>query len=132
MSRMALTAGLPSAHCPHITHNVHAFHTHLHLPRITNEPDGSHRWVTFSTSSGSPSGVQFFEVDEAGTCVAESSHVLEGVNLAFVHDLAVTVNYYVIILGSVEVGGWVGWAGRRGEGPIYPADVHGSDQEISW
>ena len=84
-------------HCPHSL-----------LPRITNEPDGSHRWVTFSTSSGSPSSVQFFEVDEVGACVAESSHVLEGVNLAFVHDLAVTENYYVIILGSVEVSGWAG------------------------
>jgi len=42
-------------------------------------------------------------VDEAGACVAESRHVLEGVTLALVHDFAVTENYYVIILGSMEV-----------------------------
>ena len=110
---MKTASALPTHHseCPQFPH--------FHLPRITNEPDGSHRWVTFSTSSGSPSGVQFFEVDEAGACVAESSHVLEGVNLAFVHDLAVTENYYVIILGSVEVGGWVGWRGGGAKLPTY-------------
>ena len=47
--------------------------------------------------------LKFIEMDEAGNCVAESSHVLEGVSLALVHDFAVTENYYIIVLGSLEV-----------------------------
>ena len=55
------------------------------------------------------------QMDESGACVASSTHVLEGVDLAFIHDLAVTENYYVLVLGSVKVWGggsfwhWLDW-----------------------
>ena len=43
------------------------------------------------------------QLDESGACVADSTQALEGIDLAFVHDLAVTENYYVLVHGSYKV-----------------------------
>ncbi len=44
------------------------------------------------------------QMDESGACVASTSHILEGVDIALIHDLAVTENYYILALGSIKVG----------------------------
>ncbi len=71
--------------------------------RVTTEPDGSRRWVSFSmdTGFGGTSAI-FYEFDEQGRKVHETKQGLEGVSLALVHDMLVSEHYYVLIMGPVE------------------------------
>ncbi|GAX74565.1 hypothetical protein CEUSTIGMA_g2014.t1 [Chlamydomonas eustigma] len=70
--------------------------------RIYTEADGSKRWVTFGSKiMFGGSSVSFYEFDEAGKCVVQSQHPLSGIDITFVHDMAVTENYYVLVLGPI-------------------------------
>eukprot|EP00195_Chlamydomonas_chlamydogama_P010574 CAMPEP_0202902346 /NCGR_PEP_ID=MMETSP1392-20130828/16799_1 /ASSEMBLY_ACC=CAM_ASM_000868 /TAXON_ID=225041 /ORGANISM="Chlamydomonas chlamydogama, Strain SAG 11-48b" /LENGTH=605 /DNA_ID=CAMNT_0049589095 /DNA_START=178 /DNA_END=1995 /DNA_ORIENTATION=+ len=71
--------------------------------RVTREADGSRRWCTFSTNiQFSGNFISFFEFDESGRRVAHSSHPLKGVDITFVHDMVVSENWYIVVLGPIE------------------------------
>ena len=81
-----------------------------HYRIVTDPPDGSgsgasrRRWVTFGSEIAfGGSTVRFYELDESGECVAKAEYPLTGVDITFVHDMAVTENYYVLVLGPLEV-----------------------------
>ncbi|KXZ52551.1 hypothetical protein GPECTOR_9g595 [Gonium pectorale] len=74
--------------------------------RVTAERDGSRRWVAFSAASGfGGASITFYEFAEDGRMLHETAHPLEGVSMAFVHDMLVSEHYYIIVLGPVEFDG---------------------------
>lgn len=72
--------------------------------RVVTEPEsGERRWVTFGTDvKFGGLTVRFYEHDEHGQLVSQTQHSLPGVDITFIHDMAVTENYYVLILGPIE------------------------------
>ena len=62
------------------------------------------RLVTFGSEIDfGGSTVRFLELDEGGHCVAQCQHPLSNVDITFVHDMLLTVHYYGLVLGPIEL-----------------------------
>ena len=67
-------------------------------PRILPHADGD-RLVNFAIKPGLSSQVKLFEFDQAGEVVHQQQFVIPG--FAFIHDFAVTPNYYIFFQNPV-------------------------------
>lgn len=79
--------------------------------RVVTQPDGSKRWTAFAFDNAF-SGVSatFYEFGEDGRLISKSAFPLPGVNVSLVHDMAVTENYYVLVLSPLAFQGAGGGA----------------------
>lgn len=73
------------------------------LTPSTERTHSSKRWVTFGTGASLVGcSITFYEFLEDGTRIHASTHPLNGIDLSFVHDMAVTEHYYVVLLGPLQ------------------------------
>ncbi|GIL50225.1 hypothetical protein Vafri_6458 [Volvox africanus] len=71
--------------------------------KVVEEADGSNRLVGFSTASSfGGSSITFYEFAEDGSLLHETTHPLQGVSLAFIHDMTVSEHYYIFVLSAVD------------------------------
>ncbi|GIL87071.1 hypothetical protein Vretifemale_15228, partial [Volvox reticuliferus] len=71
--------------------------------KVIEEADGSRRLVGFSTASGfGGSSITFYEFAEDGSLLHEVVHPLQGVSLAFIHDITVSEHYYIFVLSAMD------------------------------
>ncbi|MEW5298931.1 MAG: hypothetical protein WDW36_002000 [Sanguina aurantia] len=77
-----------------------------HVSSLTPTTPGSSsskRWVTFGTGASlTGCNITFYEFLEDGTRIHATTHPLHGVDLSFVHDMAVTEHYYIVLLGPLH------------------------------
>eukprot|EP00879_Flechtneria_rotunda_P000885 GHRR01001012.1.p1 GENE.GHRR01001012.1~~GHRR01001012.1.p1 ORF type:complete len:699 (+),score=220.59 GHRR01001012.1:1081-3177(+) len=69
--------------------------------RITTQPDGSRRWITFALCSGTLCNLVFSEFNETGQLITSHTYSLPGTVATIIHDFAVTEHYYVVVEGPV-------------------------------
>lgn len=78
-----------------------------HYRLYRDKDEQQQRWITFGTDvTFGGLTARFYEHDQAGRCVEQSQHSLPGIDITFVHDMAVTENYYVLVLGPIEFDWW--------------------------
>lgn len=90
-------------------------------PRVVPGPDGS-RLVNFSVQPGPLTSITVYEFDEAGSCVHQRQQTIPG--FAFIHDFAVTENYYIFFQNPVTLNPFPFLIGLKGAGECLEFQPH--------
>jgi all-trans-8'-apo-beta-carotenal 15,15'-oxygenase len=90
-------------------------------PRILPSADGP-RLINCSVQPGPLTSIIVYEFDESGTCVHQRQQTIPG--FAFIHDFAVTENYYIFFQNPVTLNPFPFLIGLKGAGECLEFQPH--------